>query len=152
MCVCGVRVWCVCVCVCVYIDTYIRMYRHKLQALRGRLAARDGLQRGGRGLGRQATTRASWAYGYGTYIIWDAAGAALAHLKEHLSWRAQRERGTCAGLWANAGRGHADAHVQRLPCSEVLQRRPPKGGFEKSRIGREPVDGAAQEYGAPSWK
>jgi len=49
-------------------------------------------------------------------------------------------------VWANAGRGHADAHVQRLPCSEGLQRRSPKDGFEKSRIGREPVDGAAQGY------
>ena len=26
--------------------------------------------------------------------------------------------------------------MQRLPCSEVLQRRSPKDGFEKSRIGR----------------
>ena len=26
-------------------------------------------------------------------------------------------------VWANARRGHADAHVQRLPCSEVLQRK-----------------------------
>ena len=49
-------------------------------------------------------------------------------------------------MWADAGRGHADAHVQRLPCSEVLQRRSPKDGFEKSRIGRESVDGAAQGY------
>ena len=49
-------------------------------------------------------------------------------------------------VWANAGRGHADAHVQRLPCSEVLQRRSPKDGFEKSRIGRESEDGAAQGY------
>ena len=40
----------------------------------------------------------------------------------------------------------ADAHVQRLPCSEVLQRRSPKDGFEKSRIGRESDDGAAQGY------
>jgi hypothetical protein len=23
-------------------------------------------------------------------------------------------------VWANAGQGHADAHVQRLPCSEVV--------------------------------
>jgi hypothetical protein len=49
-------------------------------------------------------------------------------------------------LWANAGRGHADAHVQRLPGSEVLQRRSPKDGFEKSRIGRESDNGAAQGY------
>jgi hypothetical protein len=51
-------------------------------------------------------------------------------------------RGVCNGdmtvapVWANAGRGHADAHVQRLPCSEVLQRRSSKDGFKKSRIGR----------------
>jgi hypothetical protein len=56
--------------------------------------------------------------------------AALADLREHLSWR--------------AGRRHVDAHVQRLPCSEVLQLRSPKGGFEKSRIGRESEDRAAQ--------
>jgi hypothetical protein len=43
-------------------------------------------------------------------------------------------------------RGHADAHVQRLPCSEVLQSRSPKDGFEKSRIGRESDDRAAQGY------
>ena len=49
-------------------------------------------------------------------------------------------------VWADAGRAHADAHVQRLPCSEVLQRRSPKDGFEKSRIGRESDDGAAQGY------
>jgi hypothetical protein len=50
--------------------------------------------------------------------------AALAHFKEHLSWRVQRGRGTCARTLAHGvgrrGRGHADAHVQRLPCSEVL--------------------------------
>ena len=43
-------------------------------------------------------------------------------------------------VWADAGRGHADAHVQRLPCGEVLQRRSPKDGLEKSRIGRESDD------------
>jgi hypothetical protein len=38
-------------------------------------------------------------------------------------------------VWANAGRGHAHAHVQRLPCSEVLQRRSlTEDGFEKGRI------------------
>ena len=47
-------------------------------------------------------------------------------------------------VWADAGRGHADAHVQRLPCSEVLQRRSQKDGFEKSYIGRESVDGAGR--------
>jgi tetratricopeptide (TPR) repeat protein len=47
---------------------------------------------------------------------------------------------------ADAGRGHADAHVQRLPCSEVLLRRSPKDGFEKTRIGREPDDRAAQGH------
>jgi hypothetical protein len=68
--------------------------------------------------------------------------SALAHLKEHLSWRVQRGR----RVWADAGRGHADAHVQRLPCSEVLQRRSPKDGFDKSRIGRESDDRAAQGH------
>jgi len=60
--------------------------------------------------------------------------AALAHIKEHLSWRLQRGCDTCAccGLWANAGRAHAVSHVQRL-CSEGLQRRSPKDGFEKSQ-------------------
>ena len=43
-------------------------------------------------------------------------------------------------VWADAGRGHADAHVQQLPCSEVLQRRLPKDGFEKSRFGLESDD------------
>jgi hypothetical protein len=38
-------------------------------------------------------------------------------------------------VWADAGRGHADAHVQRLPCSEVLQRRSPKDGFEEAALG-----------------
>ena len=48
---------------------------------------------------------------------------------------------TLAPVWADAGRRLADAHVQRLPCSEVLQRRPPKDGFDKSRTGRESDDG-----------
>ena len=63
--------------------------------------------------------------------------AALEHLKEHLSWRVQRGRDTCASLgeWANTGRRHAYAHVQRLPCSEVLQRRSPNHGFEKAALG-----------------
>ncbi len=30
-------------------------------------------------------------------------GAALAHLKEHLSWRVQRGRGTCAWCWQTQG-------------------------------------------------
>jgi tetratricopeptide (TPR) repeat protein len=47
-------------------------------------------------------------------------------------------------VWANTGRGYANAHVQRLPCSEVLQRRSPKDGFDESRTGRESDDGAAQ--------
>ena len=33
-------------------------------------------------------------------------------------------------------------HVQRLPCSEVLQRRLPKDGFKNSRVWRESDDGA----------
>ena len=39
-----------------------------------------------------------------------------------------------------------------LPCNEVLQRRSPKDGFEKSRIGLVPVDGVAQGYqkGSPA--
>jgi hypothetical protein len=49
-------------------------------------------------------------------------------------------------VWADAGRGHANAHVQQLPCSEVLQRRSPKDGFDKSRIGWESIDGATQGY------
>jgi len=69
----------------------------------------------------------------------DQEDGALAHLKKHLSWRVRR-------VLADAGRGHADAHVQRLPCREVLQRRSPKDGFEKSRIGRESDDGTAQGY------
>jgi hypothetical protein len=50
-------------------------------------------------------------------------------------------RGVCNGVvtlapgWANAGRGHADAHEQRLPCSEVLQRRSSKDGFKKAALG-----------------
>ena len=39
--------------------------------------------------------------------------AALAHLKEHLSWRVHRGRDTCAGF-GQTRRG--------LPCSEILQR------------------------------
>jgi hypothetical protein len=68
--------------------------------------------------------------------------AALAHLKEHLSWRLQRGRGTCAGCGQTRGED-----TPMLTCSgEVLQRRSPKDGFEKSRIGRESEDGAAQGY------
>ena len=57
-------------------------------------------------------------------------------------------KGTChlCRVWADAGRGHADAHVQRLPCSEVLQRRSPKDGFEKIFKGRESAHRAAQGY------
>ena len=36
---------------------------------------------------------------------------------------------------ANAEPLQSYAHVHRLPCSEVLQRRSPKDSFEKSRIG-----------------
>ena len=36
---------------------------------------------------------------------------------------------------ANTGRGHPLAHVQRLQCSEVLQRRSQKDGFEKAGLG-----------------
>ena len=68
------------------------------------------------------------------------------HISKSTSHGACNEDVTLARMWADAGRGHADAHVQRLPCSEVLQRRSPKDGFEKSRIGRESVDGAAQGY------
>ena len=49
-------------------------------------------------------------------------------------------------VWADAGRGYADTHVQRLPCGEVLQPRSPKDGFEKGRIGRESDNGTAQGY------
>ena len=58
----------------------------------------------------------------------------------------------CAGtthlrrVWAYEGRELADAYVRRLPCSEVLQRRSPEDGFEKSRIRRKPENGAAQGY------
>ena len=71
--------------------------------------------------------------------------AALAHLKEHLSWHVQRGRDTCAGRGQTRGED-----MPMLSCSscrsEVLQHRPPKDGFEKSRIGRESEDGAAQGY------
>ena len=36
---------------------------------------------------------------------------------------------------ANAGRGHANAHVQRLPCGEVLQRRSQKTASKKAALG-----------------
>ena len=52
--------------------------------------------------------------------------AALADLKEHLSWRVQRGRDTCAGCGQTRGE---DTSMQRLPCSEVLQRRSSKDGF-----------------------
>jgi hypothetical protein len=48
-------------------------------------------------------------------------------------------------LHANAGPGHAHAHVLLLPRSEVLQRGSPKDSFEKSRIGRESDNGAAKD-------
>ena len=38
-------------------------------------------------------------------------------------------------MLAKTGRGRADAHVQRLPCSAVLQRRSPEDGLEKCRVG-----------------
>jgi hypothetical protein len=88
-------------------------------------------------------------HNYLAHLTFDAGqeDMALAHLNEHLSWRLHRGRYTCAWhMWANAGRGHADAHVQRLPFGEVLQRRSPKDGFEKGRIGRESDDRAAQGY------
>jgi hypothetical protein len=39
------------------------------------------------------------------HLTFDAGqgDAALAHLKEHLSWRVQRGRGTCAGCWQTRG-------------------------------------------------
>ena len=55
---------------------------------------------------------------------------------------------TLALGWANTGQEHACDHVQRLPCSEVLQSRSPKDGFEKSRTGRESDDGAAPAPGS----
>jgi hypothetical protein len=48
-----VRCMCACACVCVYIDTYIRMYIHRLRALRGQLAARDRFQRNDRAQDRR---------------------------------------------------------------------------------------------------
>ncbi len=69
--------------------------------------------------------------------------AALAHLKEHLSWRVKRGRDTCAGCGQTRGEDTPMfVHVQRLPCSEVLQRRLPKDGFKNSRVWRESDDGA----------
>jgi hypothetical protein len=65
--------------------------------------------------------------------------AALAHLKEHLSWRVQRGRDICAGCGQTRGEG-----TPMLTCSgcrvarycevlqrycEVLQRRSPKNGL-----------------------
>jgi len=58
----------------------------------------------------------------------DQEDAALAHLKEHLSWVVQGGRDTCAGCGQTRGEDTPDAHVQRLPGSEVLQRRTPKDG------------------------
>ena len=49
-------------------------------------------------------------------------------------------------VWADEGRGGADAHVHWLMCSEVLQRRSPKDGFVKGSIGRESEDRAAQGH------
>ena len=50
-------------------------------------------------------------------------------------------RGLCKGDvtlapgWAKTGRGHADAHVQRLPCSEVLQCSHQKMASKKAALG-----------------
>jgi len=66
---------------------------------------------------------------------------------EHSGWVVGGERGVCNGdvtLAPGKRGGHVDAHVQQLSCTEVLQRRSPKGGLEKSRFGRESEDGAAQ--------
>ena len=49
-------------------------------------------------------------------------------------------------VWANVGLGPANAHVQRLPCSQALQHRSTEYGFEKSRMGRESDHGAAPGY------
>ena len=53
---------------------------------------------------------------------------------------------TLAPMWANVGRVHANAHVQRLPRSQALQHRSTDYGFEESRIGWESDHGAAQGY------
>ena len=71
--------------------------------------------------------------------------AALVHLKEHLSLRVQRGRDTCAGCGQTRGEDTpmltcSGCRVARV-CSENHQH-----GFEKSRIGRESDDGAAQGY------
>jgi hypothetical protein len=42
---------------------------------------------------------------------------------------------TLAPGWAKTGRGHADAHVQRLPCSEVLQCSHQKMASKKAALG-----------------
>ncbi len=57
---------------------------------------------------------------------------------EHLK---DTSRGVCNGdvtlvpFLANAGRRHTNAHVQQLPCSEVLQHRSSEDGFEKPVLG-----------------
>ena len=47
---------------------------------------------------------------------------------------------------AKAERGRADALVQRLPCSEVLQRRSSADGLEKCRLGWQVVGRSAQGH------
>ena len=73
--------------------------------------------------------------------------AALAHLKEHLSWRVQGGRDTCAGCGQTRGED-----TPMLTCSGCRAARfcsadhQKKHGFEKGRIGRESDDRAAQGY------
>jgi hypothetical protein len=68
------------------------------------------------------------------------------HVSKSTSHGVRNRDVTLAPEWANAGRGHSHAHVHRLPCREVLQRRSPKDGFEKCRIGRESDDRPTKGY------
>jgi hypothetical protein len=88
------------------------------RAMRARtLGAR--ISRGGTSATPSSTTRSTWrlqrrwATGRGRAGL-DAGqeDAALAHLKEHLSWRVQRGRDTCAGCGQTRGE-----HTPMLTCS-----------------------------------
>jgi len=72
--------------------------------------------------------------------------AALAHLKEHLSWRVQRGRDTYAGCGQTRGKDTPMLTCSGCRVARFCSADHTKRCLEKSRIGRESGDGAAQGY------
>ena len=99
---------------------------------------------------RSSTTRSTWQL-QRTWATGRGRAGRTRTSASRIGISKRTSHGVCNGDVTRApvgkrGGGHADAHVQRLLSSEVLQCRSPKDGFEKSRIGRESDDRAAQGY------